>query len=707
MKGDAQQREDVSKGAKPCVFESYPRPSILISPERLKELGNDIKRQEWRKNIYETCVKKNADLWIDREVTIPGRTGHFHRFFCTDGTRLEAPENQLFTSQEYRCPACGKIYSGEPYEGGRRWLENRWLYFACRDLALVYAVENDERYADKAAEILRKYADAYPGRHTTHLEGGIVYQSLGESVMMIPLAQAYDLLYDSGSLSDDDKTHIEYDLFWESAEGLSKMGVGGNWGSWHLCSVGVIGLATRHQRFFDFGIKHFQGQIRDQLGSDGLWPESVHTYHFYPLQAFVHFAEACANTGIDLYNWQADHGKSLKMMFTAPLAYMYPTGQLPAINDGWYLSFLPVGQYEAAYYRYREPVLAAALKMRDSRKMGENTVDLGGFHDEPWTLVLGADFPETITPRLRPESTDFKNLGICVLRNGAETSADEIMLTFDYGPFLGHGQLDKMGVTLFANNRILAADYGTPGYGSSILPYYQGSLSHNVVIVDGKNQQKSKKGSLDVFHVSPSFKVARSSTDEVYPGATWSRTVALTDYYAFMVDEITSGSTHTFDWFFHAEGDTLAVDGYSLKKTPEAAVVYPYIQEANEYQSDSDIGTIGWKVDNDKELTLYVDNSGVDGMFTARCPAETGARSVPLVVLRKRGTAARFVNILIPRNKARAGSIQQINYAPHTFTIISETMHDEITVGQTITFIRKNEKGKVLLSEEAKTILNQ
>jgi hypothetical protein len=56
-------------------------------------------------------------------------------------------------------------------------------------------------------------------------------------------------------------------------------------------------------------------------------------------------------------------------------------------------------------------------------------------------------------------------------------STNGAMLSFDYGPFLGHGQRDKTGITLFANRKLWLADYGTPGYGASILPWYQARAS--------------------------------------------------------------------------------------------------------------------------------------------------------------------------------------------------------------------------------------
>ena len=70
-----------------------------------------------------------------------------------------------------------------------------WLAQAALDLALVSAIEHKPEYAAKAAEILLKYAEAYPGPHTTTVAGGMIYQSLDEAMWVIPLAQAYDLVY--------------------------------------------------------------------------------------------------------------------------------------------------------------------------------------------------------------------------------------------------------------------------------------------------------------------------------------------------------------------------------------------------------------------------------------------------------------------------------------------------------------------------------
>lgn len=689
-------RAEVSAGAKPCTFEDAPRPSVIMRPERLAGIKADIDKGGWRAKLFEQRYKKNADLWAGRDIVIPARSGHYHHFFCTDGTLLEVPEDKEFKTTEYVCPACGKTYSGERFDGGRRFLEHRWLYSGCRDLALAYSITGDMRYARKAAEVLTKYADAYPGRHTSATEGGIMYQSLGEAVMMIPLAQAYDMIYDAGVLSEQDKEHIEHDFFWESAAGLIDMGIGGNWGSWHLSAVGVIGAATRHQRLYVYGLESFWEQMDKQLGSDGLWPESVHTYHFYPLRAFIHLAEASANTGLNLYRLNRESGGGLKPMFTQPLYYAYPTGQLPAINDGWFQSYLPPGQYEAAYYRYGMPELAWVIVNAQKRhRRGFPPADARSDFIEPWALVLGLDIKGMVLEPA-PRTMDFGNLGVAVLRSKELGREDEqIMVTFDYGRFLGHGQLDKMGVTLFANNRLLAADYGTPGYGSGILPYYKGSVSHNVVVVDGKNQQRTKTGQLDAFCDSALLKAARSTTTEAYPGTTWRRAVLVTDAYVLIVDDLAGGEQHRFDCFFHSEGDSLELAGVK-GADGESPLDYAHI-EPGAVCVPGERPAATWRFEDGSGLKLLPLAAEKAVLHSARCPAETGARTVPLLVQRKQGKEARFLTLLYPFcGPEQADGLEVLETRGESVVVRCGDAVDTIQTGDTLSLVRR--KGEEVLA---------
>lgn len=618
------------------VAMSTDRPSVFLNREELARLRTELKTVTWKREIYEKDmgtprvigggIKPNADRWLKQDIVIPARSGHYHNFFCDDGTELRVPDDGKVHPEGYTCPACGKVYKGEKYDGAIRWLIHNRLAVAAFDLGLTYSIENDERYAQKAAEILIKYADAYPGPHTGHTQGGIMYQSLCESVWAIPLAGAYDFIYDSGALSDADKAKIESKLFKPVAQGLVNMGIPGNWGSWHLSAIGVIGHAIRDQELIDYAIESFKSQIANQLGEDGLWPESVHTYHFYPLGAFLYLAEAAIHNGTDLYHWEAKPGKSLESMFFAPMSYMYPDFRLPAINDGWFNSFMPLSQYELAYARYGDPELAWVLKEGyAARKL---------HRDGLWAFLQGKPLDGYKRPELR--STNFPVLGIAILRSEGGS-----MMTFDYGPFLGHGQPDKMGITLFANGSLMVADYGTPGYGSSSMHWYSSTMAHNTVLVDGKGQARTNERRLTHFGGSPTFEVAEAETEQAYPGVLHKRTVIRVGESFIVIDRLKSKEKHTYDWLFHSEG-RLGFEGHPVTKP----LGYQFVKEKSQLATDVPCSA-RWSLEG-KGLDLFMLDAHPSLITAAECPAETTARKIPLLIVRKEGKDEFFVAVLAP-----------------------------------------------------------
>src|SRR5690606_20634164 len=182
------------------------RPSVMLNASELALLREQIQVPGWKSDLYRgeradttahtaRGIRTNADMWLHREVEIPARSGHYHHFFCDDGDRLELPPNQMFAPGPYRCSKCNREYSGEKYEAAVRRFIHFNLTQAAWDLALVSALEDLPAYAAKSAEILLKYAEAYPGPHTAPTTGGMIYQSLGEAMWVIPLAQAYDLIH--------------------------------------------------------------------------------------------------------------------------------------------------------------------------------------------------------------------------------------------------------------------------------------------------------------------------------------------------------------------------------------------------------------------------------------------------------------------------------------------------------------------------------
>lgn len=626
------------------------RPFVLISEGELTVLRGQLARPGWKADLYRANraltagstglgVRLNGDHWLKRDIKIPARGGHFHHFFCVDGDRLEFPKGQCFVAGPYRCARCGRLYSGEKYEAALRRAVHVWLSQAALDLGLVAAIERKPNYAAKAAEILSAYATAYPGPHTDAVTGGMIHQSLCEAMWVIPLAQAYDLIH--GELCAEQHARIEHFLQ-TVAHGLRRCGTNGNWGSWHLSAVGVIGYAVKDEQLIKWAMDSFKQQIRDQLGDDGLWPESVHTYHYFPLLAFMDFAEAAWHAGTDLYHWEAKPGKSLLQMFVAPLQYAYPDLRLPAINDGWFQAFVPADCYELAYHRTQDPRFAWVLAngyRRGAAPAGRvNTDPRDALRSGRYAFLFGDAIPTKVTSP-PATSVNFPVLGICMLR-----STNGAMLSFDYGPFLGHGQPDKMGITLFANSNLWLADYGTPGYGSSILPWYRSTLAHNTVVVDGKSQSPTKENNVKLWLGEPDLEAAQSETTRAYPGVTHRRTVArLGDCYV-VADHLKSEVERTFDLYLHSEGK-LSLDG-RIRETHAVAAPVSWIEKLTARLPVAAIsgrwsgrgGGIGFWVGGSSPLTP----------LTAQCPAETGSRKVQLFVGRQMGLTAEFVTVLSP-----------------------------------------------------------
>lgn len=666
--------ESPSAGAKPCAFDDIPHPRVLVTERRLEFLRNDIKTNAVRRAIYEQDIQANANRWVHRKIVIPEQGGWAHYFCGPDGVLLELPASQEFDpTKPSRSPSTGKSYLTPNIIAARRYFEHEWLTFAVRDLGLAYAISGQRDYADKAAEILLKYADAYSHFVAEKHGFGFHENSLNEAVSLIPMAQGYDLIYNSGALTAEQKRHIERDFFWPEAQRLSQAGLNGNWGSWHLSAIGVIGYATGQQRFADYAVKSFKWQMKTTLGDDGLWPESIQTYHFYPLDGFLSLAEAAGNCGTDLFNWHTAHGKGIEAMFEAPLHYMYPTLQLPAINDGWYDAYLPEDQYTVAYWHYHKPDFAWAIHR--SEEVGRSGVT-GDFYDQRYRLFLfGEKLPDHI-PAPIFTSTNFPNLGITILRQGSQIPADrEMFLTFHYGPFLGHGHYDKMGITLFANGHPLAPGLGTPGYGSPNLRFFEDVTGHNSIATDEKNQPRTTDGNLLAFVDKPELKLAAAETTQCPSGTKWIRAVLLADDYAVVWDDLSWEPTrsgvfsntpahstpnydstndihsHTFDWFFHAFGTELSLSGtsgaHAIATKNDDEFPYPFITAVRAQRLSADSAEADWSLPDKEGLKVWLMGDTHDLLFTARCPTTDG-KTIPMIVLRKKGADCQFISVLEP-----------------------------------------------------------
>lgn len=641
-------REDTSR-----LLAATARPFVIACDRELSVLRRGLTKEGWKRSLYlqdmpddittlsGTGLLARANYWLDAEIKIPDRGGRYDDYFCDDGNRLETP-SQIPTNNGYKCPGCGRVYTGETYEAAARWFRHHALAAGCLTLALVFQIDRDQECAEKAVEILKNYAYAYPGAHTDEITGGMMYHSKDEAEWIIPLAQAYDLVYHCRFITPVDRDAIENKLLRQVALGLNEIDCKGASESWHLAAVGIIGCALKDAGLLNTAIAKFAGQIENELGDDGIWPESSHIQHFSALTAFVHLAEVCSRVGIDLYNYRPRRDKCIKSMFTAPLVYAYPSFQFPAIHNSPYFSNLPLPLYEIAFRRWGDPAFAWVLKTGYGySRRPESDIHIKCRQDftrsSLYAFLFGRDLPGRVQePRL--VSSDMKSIGICILRNEAGS-----MLTLDYGMALPYGRLDKMGITLFANKKALCADYGTPGDGSAAAGYYSGTAGHNTVVVDGKPQQRMAEVVLTEFRKGEYLQMAEAESKETYPGVTHNRQVVMAYDIAVIRDMLKSDVEHVYDWLLRCEGEMYGFPGNTVQKVD----VCEQFRDALCLDNEADSIVLGWD-DNGPGLRGMFVMDAPGTVIKAECPAETTSRTVPLLDLRRKGKTAGFISLLVP-----------------------------------------------------------
>lgn len=499
------------------------------------------------------------------EAEVPEQGGQWsHWYVCPrHGVSLRYTPPMTHT-----CPVDNARVTGWPYDEVIISRRHDDLAIAARNLALAWRWTGESGYAEHAAGILKAYAQRYSGYGLHDKDGRNTRsgarahsQTLDESVWLLPLAWAYDLLRDSTFLSPEERAWVEGDLFRAAVTTIQRNDAKeSNWQSWHNAAIGAAGFAIGDEaiaRAAIDGPSGFRFQMKKSITGEGFWYEGAWGYHFYALNPLIQLAEAAARNGIDLYEQEP----ALRSMFEAPLKMTFPNGRLPAFSDSKEVDLFGYDTlYEAAYARYGDPLFATVL---GRRSRGLNA------------LVWGvAELPKTEPPALA--SVVFPESGYAVLR--APASDHTVMVKF--GPHGGgHGHYDKPGFVSFANGATMAIDPGTQSYAAPTHNTWDKvTVAHNTVVVD-EGVQKESTGALVWSEMDAAeYRAVRVSAGAAaVPGVTLERTLLVTSEYAIdLFDAIaTDGKAHKFDWIYHNEG-TLAAE-----PAPEGA---PTLGKANGYQ---------------------------------------------------------------------------------------------------------------------------
>lgn len=201
-----------------------------------------------------------------------------------------------------------------------------------------------------------------------------------------------------------------------------------------------------------------------------------------------------------------------------------------------------------------------------------------------------------------------------------------------------------MRITLFTDGRLWLADYGTPGDGASILPWYQSTVAHNTVVVDGKSQEHTKENKVKLWLGEPDLEAAQSGTTEAYPGVAQTRTVLRLGDCFVVADRLESEAEHTYDLYLHSEGK-LTLDG----TTREPGSVAPPMSCVEKLTARTPATALsGCWAEGGSGVGFWMGGGSAITPLVGQCPAKTGSRKAALLVGRQQGRSVEFVTVLWP-----------------------------------------------------------
>ena len=602
-------------------------PVLLVTREEVAALKKKIAAKAWARRAFENLLAQ-AKSWLGRKITLPDRGGQWwHWYSCpTCGSRLKT-----LSPTRHKCPTCGKVYSGEPYDSVVLSGKHSSLARGARDLGFVFQVTGERRYAAKAAEILLGYADRYLSyprhdiRGRDRVGGGRVGpQTLDESTWLIPMVQAYDLVWET--LSEEQRKAIEEKLLRPAAGLIMEHRIGiHNIQCWKNSAVGSVGFLLGDEELIEEAIynpdRGYWRQMRDGVLPDGVWWEGAWGYHFYTLSALWSLAEAARNCGIDL------HCDQLKNMFDAPLRFAMPNLHLPAFNDSSEVDLRGHASiYELAFARYHDPLYVKLIRSSDRRNdfaLWFGVGELPGGEEIKW------------------RSINYPRSGYCILARGSGDGATWLCLK--YGPHGGgHGHPDKLNFVLYAKGEIIAPDPGTSRYGVPIRSgWYRTTIAHNTLTVDERSQRPAE-GRCIIFGTDGEVDYVVAEAGEIYEGVRFIRTAVLIgDNTLLFIDQVRCDGERTLDLAYHNRGSWIrpaAGKAWTLPDKPG----YRYLRSAIIANGDEGI-ELRISTGEGRKIGITLMGGERTDVITATGVGRHLEDRVPMVIFRRHTEATAYV----------------------------------------------------------------
>lgn len=472
-----------------------------------------------------------------------------------------------------------------------QWTWNKHIGPGLTSLAEAYLLTGNDRYGEKAAEMLYLIAKVYPSmdyenqsRYGLMMKQqnvrypGKVLNRIWETRFITGLAVAYDMVWDQidhsialqkmiGKTGMEIRAFIEANLLEEALEAIGQERILGNFGM-HQDALVTLHLARQHagrdeaiealinrhsSRFATSGLRY---ALYNQVKRDGIPYESP-GYNTIWVTQMTKIADKLTKMEIDLFG-----EKRLKRLIDAPLEMVAIGLYTPDTGDGGSVLGGLVGRdadiYHIAYNRYREDKYLHWI----NRSEEHHYTSFESLFKEPLISIQKLPGNRAVEPM---PSRLFAGYGLGMLNN----KADQTALSLTYGMHYSHFHWDFLNFEIFANGQKMMPDLGYPDAMNAFVPgiysWSTNTISHNTVVVDAKRQQRNLPGTLHEF-ADGSFARAIDASSPAYVNVqTYRRNIIMVDTdneQSYFVDffRVSGGTRH--DYSLHGPpGEVLQLDG--------------------------------------------------------------------------------------------------------------------------------------------------
>ena len=143
--------------------------------------------------------------------------------------------------------------------------ENAPIAIFAHECALAYVLSGERPFAQAAAQVLLSYVPVYEAYAVTETKGKALPSTLNEARWAAHYASAYDLIYNSGVLSEKHKQAIESRVLRPCGEVLRICNHKrrSNWRARALAGIGIVGFCINDRSLIDEALHGF----RDKQGT--------------------------------------------------------------------------------------------------------------------------------------------------------------------------------------------------------------------------------------------------------------------------------------------------------------------------------------------------------------------------------------------------------------------------------------------------------